>query len=1164
MRKQFKKGVAILSAVSMVAAGISYVPQNVKADAPVIAVQDSEEGVDYSSLTYTQVGEKDYYVAANNDDFPIQEASDSGTSIHIVPSVAAGTRPIWPAFTDATLNGESIENTDSKIEGAGIFVAYSDLKDNAYNVFEATSAVKNYKFQIIIKAGNPDGSTGDKEPVSSDEASSDTTTTTTEPTTTTTEPTTTTTTTTTEAPEVTTPAKVPGLTYAGNETLPFYFAWQSVAGANGYNVYLDGKLITKVDGVTYEFSKDLFAEAREYIIAVAAVNEAGEGTKTEYKYTVESKEPDSTKNEETDSTKNEESNSSSSTEEDVKVPVAVTGLAYTGTEEASFKFSWNASEGAESYNVYLNDKFVTSTVTPEYSFDSALFEKAGTYTISVEAVNKAGKSDKTSIEYVVKEPASSESTDESKDPQPSSSDESKDPQQSSTDESKDDNTEVTMPSDYTAFENNADFGYKFVSAPEAAKAEVKTDQGENLFIAFTAVEGFLPDYTGLKVNGTDRDVPKGTGITLPKSLLTKKVNEVVILDKDGKEIVINIFNVKGEGENPGTKPEESNTSGTDESKTTSTKNEETDSTKNEESNSSSSTEEDVKVPVAVTGLAYTGTEEASFKFSWNASEGAESYNVYLNDKFVTSTVTPEYSFDSALFEKAGTYTISVEAVNKAGKSDKTSIEYVVKEPASSESTGDNTEVTMPSDYTAFENNADFGYKFVSAPEAAKAEVKTDQGENLFIAFTAVEGFLPDYTGLKVNGTDRDVPKGTGITLPKSLLTKKVNEVVILDKDGKEIVINIFNVKGEGENPATKPEESNTSGTEESKTTAAPTTEVTMPSDYTAFENNADFGYKFVSAPEAAKAEVKTDQGENLFIAFTAVEGFLPDYTGLKVNGTDRDVPKGTGITLPKSLLTKKVNEVVILDKDGKEVVLNVFNVNGEGEIPTSPSVTEPDASTPDVSTPDVSTPDASTPDVSTPDVSTPDASTPDVSTPDASTPDASTPDVSTPDASTPDASTPDVTQPDVTTPDAITTSTEKVTETSTKEDVKTTTDSGKDESTAKPTVKPTTAKPTVKPTTAKPTTKKASLKKTKISKKITKKLSSKKVKLTFKKVKGAKKYTVQVSTSKKFKKVLYKKTVKKTKVTLSSKKLKNKKKLYVRVKAVGAKKWSKAVKIKVK
>ena len=82
------------------------------------------------------------------------------------------------------------------------------------------------------------------------------------------------------------------------------------------------------------------------------------------------------------------------------------------------------------------------------------------------------------------------------------------------------------------------------------------------------------------------------------------------------------------------------------------------------------------------------------------------------------------------------------------------------------------------------------------------------------------------------------------------------------------------------------------------------------------------------------------------------------------------------------------------------------------------------------------------------------------------------------------------------------------------------------------------------------TTAKKALKKTKITKKSKKKLASKKIKLTFKKVTGAKKYVVQVSTSKKFKKVLYKKVVRKTKATLSSKKIKNKKKLYVRVKAV--------------
>ena len=142
-------------------------------------------------------------------------------------------------------------------------------------------------------------------------------------------------------------------------------------------------------------------------------------------------------------------------------------------------------------------------------------------------------------------------------------------------------------------------------------------------------------------------------------------------------------------------------------------------------------------------------------------------------------------------------------------------------------------------------------------------------------------------------------------------------------------------------------------------------------------------------------------------------------------------------------------------------------------------------------------------------------------------------DVTSADVTSPDASSADVTSADATSADVTTTP------------------------------KTTTAKPTVKPT-VKPTTKKASLKSTKVTKKVSKKLSSKKVKLTFKKVKGAKKYDIQVSTSKKFKKVLYKKTVKKTKVTLSSKKLKGKKKLYVRVKAVGAKKWSKPVKIKIK
>jgi hypothetical protein len=90
-------------------------------------------------------------------------------------------------------------------------------------------------------------------------------------------------------------------------------------------------------------------------------------------------------------------------------------------------------------------------------------------------------------------------------------------------------------------------------------------------------------------------------------------------------------------------------------------------------------------------------------------------------------------------------------------------------------------------------------------------------------------------------------------------------------------------------------------------------------------------------------------------------------------------------------------------------------------------------------------------------------------------------------------------------------------------------------------------------------------------KKATKKKSAKKIKLSLKKVSGAKGYKVQISTSRKFKKILVTRNVKKLSATIRNKKLKNKKKLYVRVKAykvVNGKtyegSWSKIKKVKIK
>lgn len=114
----------------------------------------------------------------------------------------------------------------------------------------------------------------------------------------------------------------------------------------------------------------------------------------------------------------------------------------------------------------------------------------------------------------------------------------------------------------------------------------------------------------------------------------------------------------------------------------------------------------------------------------------------------------------------------------------------------------------------------------------------------------------------------------------------------------------------------------------------------------------------------------------------------------------------------------------------------------------------------------------------------------------------------------------------------------------------------------------TTVTPTTKAisTTAAP----ATVKKTTV-KATAKKLSSNKVKLSVKKVAGASKYAVQISTTKNFKKVVAKKTSKKAVFTVKSKKLKGKKKLYVRVKVYKkvngktvASQWSKATKIRLK
>ena len=133
--------------------------------------------------------------------------------------------------------------------------------------------------------------------------------------------------------------------------------------------------------------------------------------------------------------------------------------------------------------------------------------------------------------------------------------------------------------------------------------------------------------------------------------------------------------------------------------------------------------------------------------------------------------------------------------------------------------------------------------------------------------------------------------------------------------------------------------------------------------------------------------------------------------------------------------------------------------------------------------------------------------------------------------------------------------------------------------TLKPTEKPTTVAPTTN-TNAQTTTKKQPSQTTikssvnvgkAVVKKAIKKKSAKKISLTWKRVKGATKYKVQIAKDKRFKKTIVTKTTKKLTYSVSNSKFKKAKKLYARAKAIVVKggetyqgKWSKPKQVKIK
>ena len=77
-----------------------------------------------------------------------------------------------------------------------------------------------------------------------------------------------------------------GLTYVGNETLPYYFIWQAPASdIDSYNVYVDGRLVATSNVPNISLPIDVFKDGKkDYTISVKSVRDGRESEATSVTY----------------------------------------------------------------------------------------------------------------------------------------------------------------------------------------------------------------------------------------------------------------------------------------------------------------------------------------------------------------------------------------------------------------------------------------------------------------------------------------------------------------------------------------------------------------------------------------------------------------------------------------------------------------------------------------------------------------------------------------------------------------------------------------------------------------------------------------------------------------------------------------------------------------
>ena len=93
--KTRKRMIAWICAITMVVAGLTVVPKTVAADGAE---------TDYSGLEFVKID--DVYSYAQGEKYVLSGVSADANQIKFNIAATAGEYPVWPDFSDATLNGE--------------------------------------------------------------------------------------------------------------------------------------------------------------------------------------------------------------------------------------------------------------------------------------------------------------------------------------------------------------------------------------------------------------------------------------------------------------------------------------------------------------------------------------------------------------------------------------------------------------------------------------------------------------------------------------------------------------------------------------------------------------------------------------------------------------------------------------------------------------------------------------------------------------------------------------------------------------------------------------------------------------------------------------------------------------------------------------------------